>query len=644
MFKFNKETNYYKNILQLVIIGLLIYMVIRVFVDADYFADYEAYCPFGGMMALSSFFVSNTLACSMTEAQIFMGVVLAVGVILFSKLFCSHICPLGTFTEWLGKIGDKFKMRYTIKGFSDRILRIFKYALLFITFYFTISSSELFCKEYDPFYAIFTGFGHDVFFWYALPAILIMVLGAIFIRQFWCKYLCPLSAATNIFSYAIMFVAVMAIYLILLYFDFAISWVWPLAIICALGFLFESISMKGWIFPTLKITRNEITCTECEECDMACPMGINISTEDKVKHIDCHLCGDCLHVCPEKETLKINKKEAKWLPSTATVGLVLVGLFLATTVELPTINMKWGSDEQINQAGIFTQSGLKNIKCYGSSRSFASQMQRIPGIFGVETYVQSHTVKVYYDTNRFDYENIKEKIFTPTKTLLRNPEKSVEKISVLQIGINKLFDTYDSFYLRQLLRQQEGIYGIKTEFGEPVKALIYYNPEISLNEEIKNIIEVENVTYASRGKEYKVPLIFEVAYINDSTVTISETEFRQQMFNSYNQVFNDYKQYKDEELSIYRISMPQAANPGVNRQLSYLISHLSTDTSIVRFSTQYIDGPVADIYFLKDAIDEKGIYTALSADTMTVHYSGGKTGKVKNPFRFPKEGTIIKTE
>jgi polyferredoxin/copper chaperone CopZ len=644
MFKFKEETNYFKNTFQIIILLLLAYMVIRLFTDANYIADFEAYCPFGGMMALSSFLVSNTLACSMTEAQIFMGIALIAGVILFSKLFCSHVCPLGTFTEWLGKLGDKIKMRFTIKGIADRVLRILKYALLFITFYFTINSSELFCKEYDPFYAIFSGFGHDVVLMYAIPSLAVMILGAVFIRQFWCKYLCPLSAATNIFSYFFVFAVIMTIYLILLYAGVEISWVWPLAVICIAGFLLESITMKGLVFPSFKITRNELTCTDCEECDLSCPMGIKVSTSLKVNHIDCHLCGDCLYSCPEKGTLQINKKEIKWMPATASVSLIALALYLATVVELPTINMKWGNDEQLSYAGIYQQSGLKNIKCFGSSSSFASKMKRVPGILGVETYVQSHTVKVYYDTTVLNDESLKKVIFTPTKTLLRTPAIDDAEIAVIEIGIDKLFDTYDSFYLQQLLKQNENVYGIKTEFGEPVHAWIYFNRKQLASKDLKKIIESEELTYMNRGNSFTVPLKFQVDYVNDSLFTVSQLDFMQQMFESYDQVFNDYKNHSNDLLEIYRISMPQVMNPAVRRQLSFLISHLSTDTSIVRFNTLYTENPVADIYFIKDKVNEEKIYSALTSDTLTVHYRGGKTGKMKNPFIFKEKGEILKAE
>ena len=85
--KRKNKWNYYRIILQWGILGMLAYMVVRMFTDRAYFADYEAYCPFGGMQSLASFFSSNTLACSMTTVQIALGIALLAGVVLFSKLF-----------------------------------------------------------------------------------------------------------------------------------------------------------------------------------------------------------------------------------------------------------------------------------------------------------------------------------------------------------------------------------------------------------------------------------------------------------------------------------------------------------------------------------------------------------------------------
>lgn len=171
--------NYYRITLQWGVLALLAYMLLRPLFDRHYYPDFEAYCPFGGMQSLSSYFSSHSLACSMTTVQIALGLALLLAVILFSKLFCSYICPIGTVTEWLGKLGRKWKMHFTLKGRTDRAFRLLKYVLLFITFYFTISASELFCRKFDPFYASFTGFSGDVVFWYALPALILTLAGSL---------------------------------------------------------------------------------------------------------------------------------------------------------------------------------------------------------------------------------------------------------------------------------------------------------------------------------------------------------------------------------------------------------------------------------------------------------------------------------
>ncbi len=632
--------NYYRLPLQLLIFVLLAYMVIRNFADPNYTADFEAYCPFGGMQALSSLLENNSLACSMTETQIFMGIILAMGVILVSKLFCSFICPIGTFTEWLGKIGAKYKVRYTIKGTTDRVLRSLKYILLFLTFYFTVGSSELFCKEYDPFYAIFSGFDSDVVLWYAIPAILVMVAGAIFVRQFWCKYLCPLGAATNIFSNVIMFAAVVLVYALLVWLGVPLNWVWLLAAVVILGFVLEVVRMKGLFFPVMKINRVESICTGCNKCDKACPMAINISEVATVDHIDCHLCTDCIESCPEKGSLVINKREMRWLPPAATVLLVAVGLYLGTTMQLPTINERWGNEDQIKNAAVFTMDGLKNIKCYGSSASFATKMKNIDGIYGVKTFVKTHGVEILYDPSLYSEDDLKAKVFSPTVRMLRNPGGELTDLSVAELGIDKLFDTYDSYYLLQLLGQHEGIYGIATEFGEPVKTRLFFDPAVIEAGKFKEIIESPSVTYTSRDQEITQKLNFRVDYLTETTEQVSIVEFKRLMFLPFDLKFNDFETYTGDELETYAVYMPQSGNVALRRRLTTLVSHLSWDEGIVRFQTQYLEKPTALITYVPARTSAEAIFESLSKDTLHVQYTGGKTGEVPNPFKFPTEGIV----
>ncbi len=633
--------NKWRVFLQWSILAILGYMVIRLFVDPNYSPDFEAYCPFGGLQALTSLLVNNTLACSMTEVQIFMGVVLVVGVFVFSKLFCSYICPIGTVTEWLARVGKKFHAFYTLDGWPDRLMRVFKYALLFVTFYFTVTASELFCREYDPYYALFTGFGHDVYLWYAIAALLITIVGSMFIRQFWCKYFCPLGALSNIFSNGIMFGGVLVIYLLLLYFGLEISWLWPAAIISVLGFVLESWRMKGWGFPVFKITRETGHCTDCNFCSISCPMGIDVAHMDTVEHIDCHLCGDCLNACPINDTLKINKKDVKWLPATATVVLIGIALFLATTIELPTVNLKWEPKNKISQAAIFSQSGIKNIKCYGSSMSFANKMRGIKGVLGVETFIRSHTAKIFYDSSMIKPEQIKKAIFSPSHTLVAKIPASLDSLSAVTMGIDKLFDSYDQFYLTRLLAQTKGVYGFSTHFGEPVLATVYFDPKVIQPEKIKQAIEQKTLSYTSRGKTVTVDLNFKVRYIKPTIRRLAVSEIKKSMFKAIDLKFNGYKKYRKNQLEVLQIPFPQAANPRLQRSINMLISHISSDDYVVRFRTVLLEKPAALIYYVKGKTNPDSIRAALNATMLTVHYRNGKIGKVKNPFKFPRRGKVI---
>jgi len=169
--------NWYKLIYQFAIILILVVAVFRMLFSKGYTPDFEAYCPFGGVQALGSYLTMNSLSCTMTSMQIMMGIILFAGIVLFSRLFCGYICPLGTIGEWIGKLGEKFKIRFTLTGVADYALRFLKYALLFVTFYFTLKSSELFCKKFDPYYATMSGFNSDVVVLWASLAILALVVG-----------------------------------------------------------------------------------------------------------------------------------------------------------------------------------------------------------------------------------------------------------------------------------------------------------------------------------------------------------------------------------------------------------------------------------------------------------------------------------
>ena len=621
--------------------GVIVIIVIIALIprfNENFIPDFEAYCPFGGIQALGSYLLSQALSCTMTSVQIVMGLLLMLAVFIFSKLFCSYICPVGTVSEWLGKLGDKLKIRITIKGIFDKVLRSLKYILLFITLYYTLQSNELFCKKFDPYFAVSTGFSTDVVVLYAVIAIVLVVLGSVFIRLFWCKYICPLGAISNIFKFTGFFVGVLVVYILLLKSGIEISYVWPLVVVCLGGYIIELTGFFGKIFPIVKITRNEDTCTSCQLCSRKCPQAIDVANMTVVRDADCNLCSECISVCPVKDTIQINKRKSlRWLAPVATITLVVAGLFLGSLWEVPTIDQKWADNDAIVNAKVFSQSGLKNIKCYGSSMAFAAKMKQVDGVLGVATYVKHHKVKVYYDPEKLDEAKIQKSLFTPSGTLLRSLKRGIPEVKEVSVWLNNFFDLFDFNYLSRLLMDKtEAIY-VGTEYDCPVKVIIYFPGNVEIDEkELVEILESESLTYTVNEKNYTVDLGYEVAR-GPELSTISRADYIIKLFKPYEAQFNDFENFDSSVVSTYTILLGE--NRSVRNKLSYLVSHLSNDNGIIEFRTFLNDSleETVAISYVDTMTNENAVYEMLNSDTLQFTYSSGKIGKIANMFNFETE-------
>lgn len=635
MAKKQSSINYYRITIQWTIFALLIYMVLRPLLDKSYVPDFEAYCPFGGMQSLASYFSVHSLACSMTTVQIALGIALIMAVVLFSKLFCSYICPIGTFTEWMGTLGRKAKMHITLTGNTDRIFRILKYVILYITFYFTVTASELICRKFDPFYASFTGFSGDVVLWYAIPALVATIAGSFFIRQFWCKYLCPVGAITNIAVYALPAASITLLWVLLTNVaGLVIPWPWLLGALCLMGFIFEATTLKFFVFPSLRITRHDNLCTHCRICDKKCPMAIPISTVDTVDHIDCHLCVDCVVKCPEKGALTINNRNLRWLPAAATVILTAAAITIATFYELPTISEKWG-DINGKNIKVVRMDGLKSIKCFGSSRSFANHMKEIPGVKGVETFVKHHSVVVYYDDSIINAEGVKKAIFAPVSELLNFNGKSMGLVSFVKLGIDRCFDPNDQFYLGELLRKDKGVLALSTRYGEPVQATIYFDSSLTDENRIKKAISMELLVMGEGSEQTTVETGFVVNETGKTIGKIPAFEFLSMFMPVTDITFNKYESYTDDKMLVYELPFDQAADPGMQQWIPFLVSHASNDDGIVRIQTSFTEsGPVIKIWFVDTLTNVEKINSVLKAKELIVHYPDKSVKKINNPFRF----------
>ncbi|MCK3683399.1 4Fe-4S binding protein [Maribellus sp. YY47] len=635
-----KNTNWPRLIVQW---GILAFILILAFLPGFTkitAPDFEAYCPFGGLQALGSYLLSQALSCTMTSAQIVMGVILFAGILLFSKLFCSYVCPIGTVSETLGKLGDKLKIRFTIKGIADKILRSLKYILLFVTLYYTLQSNELFCKKFDPYFALASGFNSDVELMYALGAIALVIFGSIFIRLFWCKYLCPLGAISNLFKFSLFFIALLFVYIILLQAGINISYVWPLAIACIGGYIIEIGGLKSRFTPAAKITRSTGSCINCKLCSNQCHQAIDVASLKVVNNVDCNLCGDCLEVCPVEKTLTINQRpKLKRLPVIALVALVALGITLGNVWEVPTIDLRWANAEQLGSAAEFTQTGLKNIKCYGSSMAFANKMRELDGIYGVATFVEHNKVKLLYDDSRLTEEKIQEAMFTPQKKTIRPVSSDIDTVYGITFRLDNFFDDMDFSYLNLLLYYKTNAVGMISEFDCPVMVKILFPNKIENIDSLVTIIESKSLTVESQtGDKVTYKLGYEVAG-KPELFEFSKGEYLNSLFIPYKRSFNYRSTYSDDVLNTYKI--PLGKNTTVYNRISYLVSHLSNDDGIVEFKTE-LDSSYREqvvITFVDSMTNTINVENALLSDSLSLTYSSGNTGKVPNMFDFSDEIT-----
>lgn len=631
--------NFFRLIFQLSIIGILLVLAYDFYVQMNY-VDFEAYCPFGGIQALASFIENDSLACSMTSEQISMGILLFVAIVLFSKLFCSYICPVGTVTEYISRLGRKVNLNFTPSGYLDKGLRIIKYALLVVVFYFTLETSELFCKLFDPFYAIATGFNSDVNVWMAITSIAAVVIGSFFIRMFWCKYACPLGALSNIFKFSWSFVIFLLIYVILLWVGLKISLFWFVAAIALFGYLQEIFNFKSGRFHVIKVIKNEDTCINCKKCDKSCPQGINVSEYTKVNHIDCNMCNECISACPVSNTIGVNQTKRKftWLPAAIIALLIFIGVIAGKQFELPTVNIYWGDEFQKEYAETFAMDGLRDVKCYGSSMSFVEQMKQVPGVVGAATYVGKNSVRVVYDPNLTTGAKIKEAIFKPSQMLNVEPSLDIDSLSIVKLEVNNFFDAYDTYFMNILLSQYDKniIYGYESMYGEPVKLNLYIHElNVSLDD-IKEFIEKDQVTFLEEGIEYTEDINFEVVSIELTNQKVSRLDFMLKMFKSYDATCNNYENYNKEDIGSFRVRISGYMK---NQQWG---AHLRNDvarndTGIVRLKTYYAsEFPVAEIEYVNSVTNPENIWKNITKDTLSVTYTNGYVQTLKNPFKFEK--------
>lgn len=640
----NFRKNWFRHLLQWGTLAAIIIVLTKVLGNES--ADPEAFCPVGGIQTLGSYLVAGSMACSMTLTQIMMGVVLAVGVVLFSKLFCGYLCPLGWGSEYLAKLRSRAKVKEIViknDSLTDKILRAFKYILLFITFYYTISGSELFCKNFDPYYAAATGFQGELTLWMAVLSIALFIFGNFFIKMFWCKYICPMGALSNLFKYALTFVVLLIVFAIINFAGIALSWIYLLAAASVIGYFLEIIFPEPKVFPVLKVSRSKEKCNDCGLCAKKCPYGIDVDKVEKVKHVDCTLCGECISCCNKEALTFGGKKYFRWVPAIFVVVLFCVALFLGTLWELPTIDERWGDAAKQGVLEKVRVEGLRSVKCYGSSKAFAAQLQKINGVYGVATFVKHLYVDIYYNPSETNPDKIKALIYVPAKFKIANPPAGAQ-VKVVTIRTENMYDKMDPNYLGLQFRYDgKGYYGLESEYACPLIIRLYMDVKEPVDEKyIRSVVEMKELKMLVHGGGTNIVKVnFKYVSMVDEVDTISRREFLERQFNYYKKEYKaNVEKWGGKNEAVYELVYPDLDKPLIVRGVPYLSSHLSLIDGFLGLETTINDNEdyCFRIRYSKDVLNEDKIWEVLNRKQWTVKTTEGEIQVSDPKFSFTNKG------
>ena len=252
----------------------------------------DGFLPISSMMSFY-LFISTGVIHYAHPAGLFIFFAIVLVSLVFGKSFCSWFCPVGFISELVGDFSEKvFNRRLKLPKIIDYPLRSLKYLLLGFLFYSVFFvMTELALKSFlDSPYNLVSDIKMFYFFANISRTALIVIASlfvlSIFIRNFWCRFLCPYGALLGIIS----------------------------------------------ILSPNKIKRDPVSCIDCGLCNKACPSFIKV---DKVKTVvsdECTACLNCVDVCPVSETLELktitpwqNRKVSKRMVA---IGVVSIFMFV----------------------------------------------------------------------------------------------------------------------------------------------------------------------------------------------------------------------------------------------------------------------------------------------------------------------------
>jgi ferredoxin len=353
-----------------------------------------------------------------------------------------------------------------------------------------------------------------------------------------------------------------------------------------------------------------------------------------VRHIDCHLCGECITHCPEKNTLSFNRKKIRWIPSLLIIVLISAGLVISAYTEIPTINQQWGTAEQLQRSENFLQENLSQIKCFGSSSSFSTRMHEINGVVGVSCFAGKHSARIFFDPKITSAKSIKEKIFEPSIRIFSFPNAINQNIGIIQLGINHFFDPGDADLLAIRFEESKGVYAFSTSFGEPIMTTIYFDRKLVSVKEIMSLINKREYQLKQNNHASSQNTNFETTAPNKEEVS-EAVPIIDLLYRAMDIALNDKESQKKENIKTLTLNFQQSINKDNFNWIPHLMSHLSGDKGVINFKATCQGGkPLLIIVYVDAKTDANTILKTLNLPVLNIFMDNGETVSLKNPFYF----------
>lgn len=225
-------------------------------------AGVEGWLPIAGMMNTKYFWETGAVPLIHPAAMVLFLTFVTLSVV-FRKAFCGWLCPVGTVSEWLWRVGrEAFGRSFWPPKWLDLVLRTCKYALFGAFFYAVLRMDA---DAVGAFLASPYGLIADVkmlnFFRFlstgAAVFLAVVVFASMFIPNAWCRYLCPYGALMGLAALA----------------------------------------------SPLRIRREAEACIDCGKCARVCPSRLAVDQLVQIRSAECIGCMECVAACPAEGAL-----------------------------------------------------------------------------------------------------------------------------------------------------------------------------------------------------------------------------------------------------------------------------------------------------------------------------------------------------